>query len=118
MQGYAGVLLDNVQAICARVDANGLSDAKPEGPVFGGGRPINGSAKCPGDSTVQSAFISQNITDPYVGGIALRCRGELEPVRLRGTGRFATNLIRVNARLFMQAPNAAHHAPPHISAGR
>jgi hypothetical protein len=86
IQGYGGVLLDNVQAICARVDANGLSDAKPEGPVFGGNRPINGSAKCPGDSAVVLAFIRENEKDPYVGLIELTCTGERQPVTLRGTG--------------------------------
>jgi hypothetical protein len=86
VQGYAGVLLDNVQAICARVDANGLSDAKPEGPVFGGARPINGNAKCPGDSLVVTAFIQENEKDPYVGLISLTCRGEPQEVSLRGTG--------------------------------
>ena len=86
VQGYAGVLLDNVQAICARVDANGLSDAKPEGPVFGGDRPINGSAKCPGDSVVKAAFIQENETDPYVGLIQFGCQGESQWVTLRGTG--------------------------------
>ena len=86
VQGYAGVLLDNVQAICARVDANGLSDAKPEGPVFGGARPINGSAKCPGDSLVVTAFVQENETNPHVGLISLVCRGESQEVELRGTG--------------------------------
>ena len=86
VQGYAGVLLDNVQAICARVDANGLSDAKPEGPVFGGNRPINGSAKCPGDSAVKLAYIQENEKDPYVGLIRLACEGEPQEVKLSGTG--------------------------------
>lgn len=86
VQGYAGVLLDNVQAVCARVDANGLSDAKPEGPVLGGGRSINGSAKCPGDSAVKMAFVQENEKDPYVGLINLYCQGERQAVTLRGTG--------------------------------
>ena len=91
VQGYAGVLLDNVQAVCARVDADGLSDAKPEGPVFGGNRPINGSAKCPGDAAVKMAFVQDNEKDPYVGLIELYCQGERQPVErqpvtLRGTG--------------------------------
>ena len=93
VQGYAGVLLDNVQAICARVDANGLSDAKPEGPVFGGDRPINGSAECPGDSAVIAAYIRENETDPYVGFINLACRGEREPVALSGTGRVSYSKV-------------------------
>ena len=86
IQGYAGVLLDNVQAICARVDANGLSDAKPEGPVFGGDRAINSSAACPGDSAVVNAAVRQNEKDPYVGLIELSCEGEFRNVTLRGTG--------------------------------
>lgn len=86
VQGYAGVLLDNVQAICARLDGNVVSDAKPEGPVFGGDRPINNSAECPGNSFVRFAVISQNETNPYVGGIALNC-GTENPVKLDGTGR-------------------------------
>lgn len=86
VQGYAGVLLDNVQAICAKVDANGLSDARPEGPIFGGDRPINGNAKCPGDSVVKLAFVQRNEKDPYVGLISLFCRDEPQEVTLRGTG--------------------------------
>jgi hypothetical protein len=86
VQGYAGVLLDNVQAICARVDANGLSDARPEGPVFGGDRPINGSAKCPGDSFVVTAFVQENEANPHVGLIKLTCRDEPQEVALGGTG--------------------------------
>ena len=89
VQGYAGVLVDNVQAICARVDANGLSDAKPEGPVFGGDRPINGSGECPGNSAVRWARISENETDPYVAWLTLFCGGESKGVGLYGTGRIS-----------------------------
>jgi hypothetical protein len=97
VQGYAGVLLDNVQAICARVDANGLSDAKPGGPVFGGNRPINGSAKCPGDAAVKMAFVQENEKDPYVGLIELHCEGERQAVTLRGTGHLK-GYVEPNAR--------------------
>lgn len=89
VRGYAGVLIDNVQAICARVDSNGLVDGRPEGPVFGGDRPINSSVKCPGDSVVKTAFIRENEKDPYVGYITLGCdepQEKLQWVTLRGTG--------------------------------
>src|SRR5690349_8871247 len=43
LRGYAGVWIDNVQAICASVDLNGveLSNSQPEGPVFGGDRAVD-----------------------------------------------------------------------------
>lgn len=86
VQGYAGVWLDNIQAICAKVDANGLTETRPEGPVFGGNRPINGAAQCPGDGFVITATVMETEKNPYVGRINIYCRGEQGFVTLRGTG--------------------------------
>lgn len=86
VQGYAGVWLDNIQAICAKVDANGLTETRPEGPVFGGNRPINGAAQCPGDGLVITATVMETEKNPYVGRINIYCRGEQGFVTLRGTG--------------------------------
>ncbi len=36
LRAYAGLWLDNVQAVCAHSVATGLADAEPVGPVFGG----------------------------------------------------------------------------------
>lgn len=46
VNGYAGVWVDNIQAVCARFETNGVADPQREGPVFGGDRPITKGSTC------------------------------------------------------------------------
>lgn len=109
VQGYGGVWLDNIQAICAKVEANGLSDARPEGPVFGGNRPINGSAKCPGDSFVVLATVMETEKSPYVGRLDMHCGGEKNFATLRGTGH-----LKGYKSPFLKSPSDADPLGRHI----
>src|SRR5690349_7421170 len=45
LKGYAGVWIDNVPAVCARLEVVGVS-ARVESAVFGGNRPLNSYSTC------------------------------------------------------------------------
>src|SRR5262245_41394623 len=75
LHGSAGVLVDAVQAVCARVDAAGsVSEATPQGPVFGGQRPFDKVADCPDGQAIRMLDISQSEGNPFVGAIRIRCQ--------------------------------------------
>ena len=75
LHGSAGVLVDAVQAVCARVDAAGaVSEAVPQGPVFGGNRPFDKVADCPDGQAIRMLDISQSEGNPFVGAIRIRCQ--------------------------------------------
>jgi hypothetical protein len=85
LRGSAGVLVDAVQAVCARVDAAGyVSEARPAGPVFGGPRPFDKVADCPDQQAIQSLKVSQTENEPLVGSIKITC---LEVARFADGGR-------------------------------
>jgi hypothetical protein len=94
LKGSAGVLVDNVQAICARVDATGhLSDAQPMGRRFGNDRPQDQDVRCPDQMAITGGHIVENENYPQVGSIALYCHevanlqfGGSSTITLRGTG--------------------------------
>jgi hypothetical protein len=94
LRGSAGVLIDSVQAICARVDAAGATvDPQPQGPVFGS-RPIDQTVTCRNQLAVYAASVSLSEQQPLAGSIHLSCRqianygeGGSEMVRLKGSGR-------------------------------
>ena len=75
LRGSAGVLIDNVQAVCARVDAAGnLTEAVPQGPVFGNPRPQDQSIDCPPQHAIIGGTIVENNDHPQVGSIEVVCR--------------------------------------------
>ena len=97
VQGWGGVWIDSVQAICARFDINGVSDAQPEGRVFGGAggeRPLSG--KCPNGTVVGSIEVSGTNDSSFVGFISLNClNSSRNPVggdMMKGTGRNSEDL--------------------------
>lgn len=94
LRGSAGVWIDSVQAICARVDAAGaIVDPQPQGPVFGGTRPIDKTVTCRNQLAAVSASVSETEKQPYLGSIRLTCRqisrftdGGSETIELSGSG--------------------------------
>lgn len=94
LHGSAGMLVDAVRAVCARVDAAGaITEAAPAGPVFGGPRPFDKAAECPNRYAIRALTIWQSEKYPYVGAIRITCHevarvvdGGRTSVELRGTG--------------------------------
>ena len=94
LRGSAGILLDNIQAICGRVGANGTSmDAAPQGPVFGGNRASDRYAQCPPGYAVSGASMGLNENYPHIGAILLTCTelvnraaGGSANIEIRGSG--------------------------------
>ena len=94
LQGSAGVLIDAVQAVCARVDAAGrIVDPQAQGPVFGGNRPFDKAVACPPQTAVTDSGVSENESNPYAGAIRLTCTeiayrqaGGITTIELRGSG--------------------------------
>lgn len=75
LRGSAGVLVDAVQAVCARVDAAGsLTDPAAQGPVFGGARPFDKAADCPPGYVVTNLAVSENEIEPLIGAIDVICQ--------------------------------------------
>jgi hypothetical protein len=92
VQGSAGVLIDSVQAVCGKMEGGRLvGTAQPEGPVFGGSRPIDKTGGCAGSIT--KAQIARNKFDPYVGAIVFPCPGARpgQSTEIRGSGELAEN---------------------------
>lgn len=74
LRGSAGVLIDNIQAICARLDgAGGFTDATVDGPIFGGNRPQDQHVECPQRYAVTGTAVGLNDDNPHVGAIKLTC---------------------------------------------
>ena len=94
--GYAGVWIDNVQAICARVDVRGFTAPQNEGPVFGGNRPLTVTSYCQQYATVVAGLSAdENKDNRFLGYIAVRCQNlsrQLLPEApaLKGSGRLAS----------------------------
>jgi len=74
LRAYTGTMVDNVQAICARVGFQGLEDATAEGPVFGGanGNSNNGFS-CPSQKIAAKLAVSTNVHQAVVGAITFAC---------------------------------------------
>lgn len=95
LRGSAGVLVDAIQPICARVDLRDLAIGSDLGPVFGSDRKMDTWAQCPVRYAVTDAYMARNEKDPYLGAIGLICTelvrrdgGGRETVEVRGTGHF------------------------------
>ena len=94
LRGSAGILIDNIQAICGRLTSDGgVEDIAPSGPIFGGGRPQDKHVACPAEFAPVNAVVSLNEYNPQVGSIALHCvelanraYGGQASVELRGSG--------------------------------
>ncbi len=94
LRGSAGILLDNIQAICARVGPTGSSiEPAAQGPVFGGNRAADRYAQCPPGYAVSGARIGLNENYPHVGAILLTCTelinraaGGSADIEIRGSG--------------------------------
>lgn len=97
LRGSAGVLIDNVQAVCARVDAaGGLAEPTPQGPAFGNQRPFDQSVNCPPQHAIIGGTIIENNDHPHVGSIQVTCRefanrelGGSASLTMRGSGNLA-----------------------------
>jgi hypothetical protein len=94
LRGSAGILLDNIQAICGRVGpGNQIQESSPQGPVFGGNRPMDKGVTCPAAYAITLALISENDSNPHVGAIRLSCTelvnrqyGGVVGIDIRGSG--------------------------------
>lgn len=94
LRGSAGVLIDNIQAICAKVDGSGgYAEASPVGPVFGNNRPFDRFVQCPPTYAVKSVDMGMNEANPHIGAIRLNCyelahpvEGGMAVLELRGSG--------------------------------
>jgi len=96
VSGDAGVWIDNVQAVCARLDGSVVSDAHAEGQVFGGnGGEHPNISNCPGDTKVAGLEVELNKDKPFLGSIKPICSTDLisrnfSVPALKGTGRLAS----------------------------
>ena len=96
VRGYAGVWIDNVQAVCAKVESP-RDFGQPEGPVFGGNRPITNSSVCAAGTVATGLEADVNKHNRFLGYIAPRCTvlfsGSFlqKPMPMRGTGLLASN---------------------------
>ncbi len=97
VRGYAGVWIDSVQAVCARVEADGVSAPQAEGPVFGGNRPPGGGTYCQRRTTVAAGLAAdENKDNRLLGYVAVSCKHLLngttfpEAPALKGSGRLAS----------------------------
>lgn len=72
-RSYTGVWIDNIQVVCGRITRRGIEDPRPEGPLFGGGNPVNNGFTCPGQSVAREMFAIGNADQPYLGYIKLDC---------------------------------------------
>ena len=94
LRASVGVLIDNIQAICARVDGAGnFTSATVDGPIFGGNRPQDQHVECPQGFAVASTAVGLNDDHPQVGAIALTCtelanrqNGGSRGIEIRGSG--------------------------------
>jgi hypothetical protein len=97
VRGSAGILLDNIQAICGRVgQGNQIMESSAQGPVFGGNRPLDKGATCPAAYAITLAIIAENDSNPHVGAIKLTCTelvnrqyGGNVGIDIRGSGNLA-----------------------------
>ena len=94
LSGSAGILIDNIQAICGRVTGQGdFVDAAAQGPKFGNNRPEDKRVQCPQGYGIANVTIALNDDHPQVGGIRLFCQelgnrvdGGITMLELRGSG--------------------------------
>lgn len=103
LRASAGILIDNAQAICARVNSSGgFASAAPQGPVFGSSRPQDQHVECPQGFGVAGARIGKNEHYPHVGAIELTCRelvnraeGGTAHVQVRGSGNLEGHNVTI-----------------------
>jgi hypothetical protein len=95
LRGSAGVLLDSIQAVCARVDGNATVEASAQGPVVGNDRPFDKAIDCPAGTAVTAAIMARNESYPHLGAIRLFCTelaqreaGGTTPIDISGSGHF------------------------------
>ena len=94
LRGSAGVIIDNMQAICARVEEAGrLADPAPLGPVVGHARPEDRRVQCPAGFAVSGASVGRSNDHPYLVAIDLSCTelvsrndGGQTTLQFRGSG--------------------------------
>ena len=74
IRAYTGLWIDNVQAVCARLGAERLEDARPEGPVFGGAQgKTNNGFDCPSQTIATGVVVNETQHQPVLGAIKLVC---------------------------------------------
>ena len=94
LRGNAGVLIDSVQAICARVDeAGAISDPQSAGPPHGGTGGSGQQSYCPPGRAISAVHPERNETRELLGRISFNClelanpnQGGQNEVRYGGTG--------------------------------
>jgi hypothetical protein len=96
VRGYAGVWIDNVQAVCAKVEESQRNFGQPEGPVFGGNRPLTNSSICATGTVATGLDVDVSKEKRFLGYIAPRCAVLVagsylqQPMPMRGTGILAS----------------------------
>ena len=96
VRGYTGVWIDNVQAVCVKVEESQRNVGQPEGPVFGGNRPLTNSSTCAIGTVATGLELDMNKDKRLLGYIAPRCAvlvaGSFvqKPMPMRGTGLLAS----------------------------
>jgi len=96
VKGHTGVWIDNVQAVCASVEAGRVSAPEAEGPVFGGnGGESANSSNCPGGTVVSGLVLESNKDKPFLGSIKPICSTEFinrnfSAMALKGSGRLSS----------------------------
>ena len=96
VRGYTGVWIDNVQAVCAKVEEGKRNVGQPEGPVFGGNRPLTNSSGCAIGTVATGLDVDVSKEKRFLGYIAPRCavlvNGSFlqQPIPMRGTGLLAS----------------------------
>ncbi len=96
LRGSAGVLLDSIQAVCARVGGgNTTTGASTQGPVVGNDRPFDKAIECPPGYAVTAASMAKNESAPHLGAIRLYCtelaqraEGGSVTIDIQGSGHF------------------------------
>src|SRR6185369_15747430 len=76
VKGHTGVWIDNVQAVCASVEAGRVSAPEAESPVFGGNGGDPNSSNCPGGTVVSGLVLEGNKDTPFLGSIKPICSTE------------------------------------------
>lgn len=102
LHGSAGVIVDAVQAVCARVDAAGaVTEVAAQGPVFGGSRPFDKKADCPNQQAIRNFSISRSEQGPFVGSIRITCQ---EVARMESGGTSNLELAGSGHLQFYKSP--------------
>ncbi len=89
VRGYTGLWIDNVQALCARMDRAGPLDALASGPAFGGAQgQTNNSYTCPSGTVIYSFGVHEVADRHVLGRLVFTCRDAFTLESVGNIGRF------------------------------